>query len=101
MTISYIERKKRSHFQNRHIYFDISFLYLDVQLNQNHEQTVLIVKIGKTFKLQTKSIRNKETFNEVVIGSHTDCILQQLVVILTTSNNSIGSQYDYQLNYYL
>ena len=24
---------------------------------------------------------------EVVIGSHTDCILQQLVVILTASNN--------------
>ena len=38
---------------------------------------------------------------EVVIGSHTDCILHQLVVILTTSNNLIGSQYDYQLNYYL
>ena len=41
------------------------------------------------------------TFFEMVIGSHTDCILQQLVVILTTSNNVIGSQYDYQLNYYL
>ena len=38
---------------------------------------------------------------KVVIGSHTDFILQQLVVILTTSNNLIGSQYDYQLNYYL
>ena len=39
--------------------------------------------------------------NKVVIGSHTDCILQQLVVILTASNNLIGSQYDYQLNYSL
>ena len=30
----------------------------------------------------------------MVIGSHSDCILQQLVVILTASNNLIGSQYD-------
>ena len=47
------------------------------------------------------SINDNIKKNEVVIGSHTDCILQQLVVILTTSNNLIGSQHDYQLNYYL
>ena len=44
---------------------------------------------------------NYKIFNKVVIVSHTDCILQQLVVILTVSNTLIGSQYDYQLNYYL
>ena len=46
-------------------------------------------------------IEKEEINNEVVIGSHTDCILHQLIVILTSSNNIIGSQYDYQLNYYL
>ena len=48
-----------------------------------------------------KNISKDQIIYEVVIGSHTDCISQQLVVILTTSNNLIGSQYDYQLNYYL
>ena len=43
----------------------------------------------------------RNIFFEVVIGSHNDGILQQLVVILTLINNLIGSQYDYQLNYYL
>ena len=40
-------------------------------------------------------------FIEVVIGSHNDCTLQQLIVILTASNDLIGSQYVYQLKYYL
>ena len=59
------------------------------------------LKCPKTIKIYQKMSSKVHYFYKVVIGSHPDCIVQQLVVILTTSNNLIGSQYDYQLCYYL